>query len=205
MAHARAGSKQALWGLAVLREALMAGSFASVLSTFTLAWAGHSEVRSAVAPLNAVSHWRWGRPAFHQREFSVRHTLLGYSIHHCASIWWAAVHAAATMHHPRSQQPAQVVAGALTTCVVACFGGLQMHARTSQTRLRAPPLTPPVRWRISRIRRRSCPRSHAGTQRQDSLRNRLLCQSDSVCRPKPEVIARPVRCRRRPRRLRFVL
>lgn len=121
MAHARAGSKQALWGLAVLREALMAGSFASVLSTFTLAWAGHSEVRSAVAPLNAVSHWRWGRPAFHQREFSVRHTLLGYSIHHCASIWWAAVHAAAMMHHPRSQQPAQVVAGALTTSVVACL------------------------------------------------------------------------------------
>lgn len=41
---------------AVLYEALVAGSCASVLSTLALAWAGHREIRSAVAPVNAVSH-----------------------------------------------------------------------------------------------------------------------------------------------------
>lgn len=121
MTKARLGSKQAQWTMAVLREALVAGSCASVLSACALAWAGHSEVRSAVAPLNAVSHWRWGRNALHQRGFSARHTLLGYSIHHCASIWWATIHAAAMMNRRQSQEPAAVAAAALVTSAIACL------------------------------------------------------------------------------------
>ena len=121
MTQARPGSKQAMWTMAVLREALMAGSCARVLSACALVWAGHSEVRSAVAPLNAVSHWRWGRTALHQHGFSARHTVLGYSIHHCASIWWAAIHAAATMNRRRSKEPSVVAAAALATSAVACL------------------------------------------------------------------------------------
>lgn len=105
---------------AVLYEALVAGSCASLLSTLALAWAGHRERRSAAAPLNAVSHWRWGRPALHQRAVTKRHTLLGYVIHHGASIWWAALHAAVMQRHRPQQKTAAVLAGAAVTSAIAC-------------------------------------------------------------------------------------
>ena len=103
----------------VLREAWVAGSCASVLSALALGWAGHREVRSAAAPLNAVSHWRWGRRALFQRGISGRHTLLGFFIHHCASVWWAGLHAAVRGRSPRAQQPAVVLAGAAATSATA--------------------------------------------------------------------------------------
>ncbi|MCD2512998.1 hypothetical protein [Comamonas endophytica] len=105
---------------ALLYEALIAGSCASLLSTLALAWAGHRELRSAVAPVNAVSHWRWGRPALRQRAVTRRHTLLGYAIHHGASIWWAALHAAAMQRHRLHHEPAAVLASAAVTSAIAC-------------------------------------------------------------------------------------
>lgn len=103
----------------VLREALVAGSWASVLSTLALAWAGHREIRSAVAPVNAVSHWRWGWPALHQRAVTGRHTLLGYLIHHGASVWWAGLHAA-VRHRRQCDSSAALLAGAAVTSAIAC-------------------------------------------------------------------------------------
>lgn len=110
---------------AVWREALVAGSCASVLSAIALVWAGQREVRSPTAPLNAVSHWRWGKPALHKRGFSTRHTLLGYCIHHAASVWWAALHAAAMRRRPDARRPAVLLAGAATTSAVACVVDFQ--------------------------------------------------------------------------------
>lgn len=109
----------------VLREAWVAGSCASVLSALALGWAGHREVRSAAAPLNAVSHWRWGRRALFQRGISGHHTLLGFFIHHCASVWWAGLHAAVRGRSPRAQQPAVVLAGAAATSAIACVVDFQ--------------------------------------------------------------------------------
>ncbi|MDO4592457.1 MAG: hypothetical protein Q4B46_06595 [Comamonadaceae bacterium] len=104
----------------LLHEAWVAGSLASALSALALTWAGHREIRSSTAPLNAVSHWRWGNPALRKRGFTGRHTLLGYAIHHCASIWWAGIHAIARHRHPRADQTSTVLLGALTTSAVAC-------------------------------------------------------------------------------------
>ncbi len=39
---------------------LLSGTCASILSTVALAARGRSETGSALAPINAVSHWYWG-------------------------------------------------------------------------------------------------------------------------------------------------
>ncbi|CAM3313163.1 hypothetical protein [Polaromonas hydrogenivorans] len=48
------------WKL-VLTQGLLAGSLASAFSTAVLALTGRREAGSAAAPLNAASHWYWGR------------------------------------------------------------------------------------------------------------------------------------------------
>lgn len=104
----------------MLVEALVAGSCASVLSALALGWAGRREVKSATAPLNAVSHWRWGKPALRKHGFSARYTVLGYCIHHGASVWWASLHAAVMQRRPDARVPAVLLAGAAATGAVAC-------------------------------------------------------------------------------------
>ena len=76
-----------------LREGLVAGSLASVVSTAVMALAGLREAGSAWAPTNAVSHWLWGDEALRQDEPSWRYTGVGYVTHHLAAVFWAALHA----------------------------------------------------------------------------------------------------------------
>ena len=75
------------WGDA-MKRALFSGSVASVASTMALALCGRRDVRSAVTPLNGPSQWVWGSAAPYEDGFSVRHTLVGYAIHHLASVFW---------------------------------------------------------------------------------------------------------------------
>lgn len=72
-----------------LRKALSSGSCASLTSTAVLLWRGRIDCDSAVAPVNATSHWVWGDAALRQNRPSWRHTALGFGIHHAMSIMWA--------------------------------------------------------------------------------------------------------------------
>lgn len=49
-----------------------------------------------------------------------RHTLLGYLIHHGASVWWAGLHAAVMRRRRPQQKPAALLAGAAVTSALAC-------------------------------------------------------------------------------------
>lgn len=75
----------------VLAPALLSGTLASIASTAMLVIMGHRELGDAAAPLNGPSQWVWGRDAKYCNGFSVRHTLVGYAIHHLASVGWAAL------------------------------------------------------------------------------------------------------------------
>jgi hypothetical protein len=68
---------------------LASGSTASILSS--LAVAAHARARSgkAASGVNATSHWVWGERAMWRRRVDMRHTALGYAIHHASSLWWA--------------------------------------------------------------------------------------------------------------------
>jgi hypothetical protein len=72
-----------------LTRAVASGTAAALLSTLVLVAFGRRETGSAAAPINAISHWYWGRRATRQNAASLRYTLTGYVTHHFASIFWA--------------------------------------------------------------------------------------------------------------------
>ena len=82
------GSSTTPWARAT-RDALLSGSAASALSTVVLAVRGRSDTGRPAAPTNATSHWIWGERATREDRPSLRHTALGYVIHHAASVFWA--------------------------------------------------------------------------------------------------------------------
>lgn len=71
-----------------LLRAVSAGSWASALSICALLLAGRIDTGHAAAPLNAPSHWLFGRQALRSNRVSWRHTLSGLLIHHGSSLWW---------------------------------------------------------------------------------------------------------------------
>jgi hypothetical protein len=124
-----------------LREGAIAGSVASLASTAALAAVGRRENGSAAAPINATSHWLWGRPALRKDRPSLRHTLTGYAVHHGASVFWATLHARVWGTRPQARQPGPALAGAAAAAAVACF---------VDYRLTPERLTPGFEHRLSR-------------------------------------------------------
>ncbi len=72
-----------------LQRVLTAGTLASVLSGLVLAWRGRGDTGSAVAAVNAPSHWIWGHEALRRNDATARHTLLGALVHQASSLFWA--------------------------------------------------------------------------------------------------------------------
>ena len=71
------------------RDAALSGGAASLASALVLAARGRRELADVAAPLNGPSQWVWGKHAPYRNGFSVRHTVLGYAIHHLAATFWA--------------------------------------------------------------------------------------------------------------------
>lgn len=71
-----------------LGDALLAGA----LSTAALMWRGRSETRSAVAPLNAISHWFWPTEALRRDDPSLKYTGTGTAVHYASSVLWSSVY-----------------------------------------------------------------------------------------------------------------
>jgi hypothetical protein len=111
-------NEAAAWKQA-LREGAVTGSLASILSTAVLALAGLRQNRSAVAPINAASHWIWGDESLREDRATLRHTLLGLLTQHAASIFWAALYSRIYGHRPEAKQWPQALAGAAATCAIA--------------------------------------------------------------------------------------
>ncbi|MHB1122253.1 MAG: hypothetical protein ACYC0T_05960 [Ramlibacter sp.] len=112
-----------------LREGAVSGAAASVLSAAVLLLAGARQNRAPAAPVNAVSHWIWDRPALAEDGPSARHTLAGYLIHHAASVWWATLHAKAWGTRERAKRPGPALAGAAAAAAVACLVDLKLTPR----------------------------------------------------------------------------
>jgi len=73
---------------AALRGATASGSAASLFSIATLALLGRRDSGSAWAPLNAPSHWLFGRRALQQDAPSLRYSATGLVTHHLSAIFW---------------------------------------------------------------------------------------------------------------------
>lgn len=102
-----------------LREGMVTGSVASLLSTATLAIAGRCETGSAAAPVNAVSHWLWGDEALREDRLTWRHTLTGYVTQHLAAVFWAVLYARIYGHRAQAKRLPQAIAGGIATSATA--------------------------------------------------------------------------------------
>lgn len=124
-----------------VREGLVAGSLASLLSTAVLAGAGRREAGSALAPVNAVSHWLWGDASLRQDQASWRYTALGYLTHHLAAVFWATLHAALVGRRRGAHTLPAVVLGGIATSATASVVDYRLVPRR---------LTPGFEHRLSR-------------------------------------------------------
>jgi len=77
------------WVGALAVRALCSGTLASLLSTLALGAACRLRGASFASGSNATSQWLWGRSAWRRQRVDVRHTVVGYAIHHASSVFWA--------------------------------------------------------------------------------------------------------------------
>ena len=127
------------WKQAVNRGVL-SGTCASILSTLALAARGRGESGSALAPINAVSHWYWGDRALRVDRPSFKYTVPGYLTHHATSIFWAVLFEK-TFGGALRGRPARTAAASAATAAVACFVDYQLTPKR---------LTPGFEHRLSK-------------------------------------------------------
>ena len=101
------------------RDALVSGTIASVASTISLSALGKAELDKSAAPVNGPSQWIWGRHAPYQNRFSLRYTIVGYLIHHAASVFWALWYEKLRQRLPTAENTAAVLAPAVVIATAA--------------------------------------------------------------------------------------
>lgn len=115
-----------------LQDGLVSGSAASALSTLTLAAGGRHDSGSAYAPTNAISHWVWKDEAFGADRPDLKHTLVGYLIHHGSSVFWATLHARLYGRRGLAEDPTRLLTAALISSAMACFVDYKLTPRRLQ-------------------------------------------------------------------------
>lgn len=100
-------------------NALISGTVASIVSTISLVVSGKTELDKSAAPVNGPSQWLWGRHAPYENRFSLRYTVVGYAIHHAASIFWAILHEKLRQRMGPANNTAAAIAPALVTTAAA--------------------------------------------------------------------------------------
>lgn len=106
-----------------LQAALISGAVASIASTVVLSLRGKRENGTPYGANNAISHWIWGDEAARHDDFSLRHTVIGYTIHHASSTFWATFY---EKYFSQQQQAGTAVLGGTTVAAAACFVDYQL-------------------------------------------------------------------------------
>jgi hypothetical protein len=70
-------------------RALFSGASASICSAVALSVCSRIDEGSFAGGLNGPSQWLWGEAEAYTRELSLRHTVVGYGVHHITSVFWA--------------------------------------------------------------------------------------------------------------------
>jgi hypothetical protein len=91
------------------------------MSTAALAALGKRDSGSAVAPVNAVSHWFFGDKAARQERSSGKYTVTGYAIHHASAVFWAVLFERVFGKVLDSRKARTVLPAAAATTAVACL------------------------------------------------------------------------------------
>jgi hypothetical protein len=127
--HSQLYSRHMKTMASTLKKALLSGSYASIASALALLAGGVRDCRSAIAPVNAVSHWIWDEKALRRHEPSFRYTASGYVIHHLASIFWALAYEQMACRRRRRPSKMEIAADAATVAAVACVVDMRCTPR----------------------------------------------------------------------------
>ena len=74
-----------------IADSVVSGSAAAMLSAAALSLRSKADENSWVGALNGPSQWLWGERAARSRRASLRHTAVGYAIHHGTAVFWALI------------------------------------------------------------------------------------------------------------------
>lgn len=102
-----------------IRAGLVSGAVASIASTIALSILGKAELGKSAAPVNGPSQWIWGRHAPYQDRFSLRYTIVGFAIHHAASVFWAIWYEKLRQRFAPAKSTTAVLAPAVATTAAA--------------------------------------------------------------------------------------
>ncbi|HYG13114.1 MAG TPA: hypothetical protein VD885_03095 [Methylophilaceae bacterium] len=108
-----------------LQAALISGAVASLTSTLVLSLRGKRENGTPYGANNAISHWVWGDEAAQHDEFSLKHTVVGYTIHHASSTFWATFYEK-YFSRRQEKQVGPALLGGSTVAAAACFVDYQL-------------------------------------------------------------------------------
>src|SRR5687768_8635123 len=103
-------------------DAIMSGTAASLASAAALMAGSRVRDGSWAGGLNGPSQWLWGESEAYTRQASLRHTAVGYAIHHSTSIFWALLYetifGGSRKRKPALQHCTEAIASAATAYVV---------------------------------------------------------------------------------------
>jgi hypothetical protein len=102
-----------------LREGLVSGTLAGVMSAVVLLVRGKRETGSAVAPVNAESHWLWGDESLREQRATWRHTLTGIVTHQLSTVFWATLYALVRGRRQAVRSVPQALLGGIVTSAAA--------------------------------------------------------------------------------------
>lgn len=102
-----------------LREGLISGTLAGLLSAAVLLVTGKRETGSAVAAVNAESQWLWGDESLRQDRPTLRHTLAGIVTHQLSTVFWATQYALIRGDRRSVHRMPQAVLGGIATSAAA--------------------------------------------------------------------------------------
>lgn len=115
-----------------LRDGMLSGSIASIVSTAVLAGRGVQENGTPYAPTNAISHWFWGERAARRDGPSARYTAVGYAIHHASSTLWAVIYEKWFGHRAERGEIVPGLACCAAIAGLACFVDYNLTPRRLQ-------------------------------------------------------------------------
>jgi hypothetical protein len=102
-----------------LREGLVSGTVAGLLSAAVLMATGKRDAGSAVAAVNAESHWLWGDESLTEDRATWRHTFTGLATHQASTVFWATLYALVRGDRKAVKGVPEALIGGLATSVVA--------------------------------------------------------------------------------------
>lgn len=105
-----------------LREGLLSGTLAGLFSAAVLLVTGKRDTGSAVAPVNAESHWLWGDESLREDRPTLRHTLTGIVTHQLSTVFWATLYALVRgQRHAVKSVPQALLGGIATSAAAAAI------------------------------------------------------------------------------------